>query len=134
GKVQDASGGGAGTFIALPSLAPGDVIDVSYRVDSYPRGGLAGQFWSQWRFTDYAAPVSLSRFVLITPPNMPLQTRGHGATPEPTVKELHGWRVREWRLADIPVRKSEPADPGPMESGIWLDLSTIPSWRQIVAW
>jgi tetratricopeptide (TPR) repeat protein len=134
GKVQDVSHLSDGSSVAFPSLAPGDVIDLAYRVDSYPRGGMARQFWSQWRFTDYAVPVRLSRYVLIAPPGMAIQTQAHGDVPGPSVKELKGWRVREWRVADLPVRKSEPSAPGPNETTLWLDLSTLSSWRPIVEW
>jgi cellulose synthase operon protein C len=134
GKIQDVSNASDGTMVALPSLAPGDVIDVSYRVDGYPSGGLAGQFWGHWRFTNDEEPVQLSRYVLITPPGMSLQVRSHGGVPEPQVKDHKNWRVREWRMADVPVRKAEQAGPGTTETGSWLDLSTLTSWRQIVDW
>jgi transglutaminase-like putative cysteine protease/tetratricopeptide (TPR) repeat protein len=135
GKVQDVTGGGYGGMVPLPSLAPGDVIDVAYRVEAYPRGGLGRQFWTQWHFSDpTGGPVKLCRYVLITPPDMQFQTRSHGGVPEPTLKDVKGWRVREWRMADVPARKQETLSPGPIDAGIWLDLSTITSWRQIVAW
>jgi hypothetical protein len=65
---------------------------------------------------------------------MNLQVRAHGGVPDPVVKDVNEWRVREWRMADIPVRKAEAAGPGTTETGSWLDLSTIHSWRHIADW
>jgi tetratricopeptide (TPR) repeat protein len=134
GKVQDFTETAAGGAVALPSLAPGDVIDVAYRVEDYPRGGLARQFWTEWYFSEPATAVKLSRYVLITPPAMQFEKRRHGPVPEPAVKDVKGWRVREWRMADLPARKMEPASPGVADTESWLDLSTIRSWKQVVQW
>src|SRR5213078_2169751 len=76
----------------------------------------------------------LSRYVLITPPAMAFQTRPHGRVPQPTVKDVKGWRVREWRMTDLSARKLEIGAPGMTDSETWLDLSSITSWRPIVEW
>lgn len=134
GKVQDAADNASGSSVAFPSLAPGDVIDVAFRVEDYPRGGLARQFWTEWYFSEPGTFVRLSRYVLITPPAMLFQMRSHGPVPVPAVKDVKGWRVREWRMADIPARKLEPLSPGVADTETWLDISTLTSWRQIVQW
>src|SRR5207249_1743312 len=94
GQVQDVTSASGGSSVAFPSLAAGDVVDVAYRVEDYPEGGLARQFWSEWYFSVPGTAVKLSRYVLITPPAMAFQTRPHGRVPQPTVKDVKGWRVR----------------------------------------
>ncbi len=134
GKIQDQTDSAGQNSIPFPSLAVGDTIDVTYRVEDYHRGRLAHQFWDQWTFNVANAPSRLSRFVLITPPDMTFQTRDHGILPKPLVKDIGSWRIREWRMTDIPPLRSEVMGTGPADSSLWLDLSSVSSWAQIVSW
>ena len=138
GKVQNVAGGGESDAsageLALPSLSPGDVVDVAYRVENYRRGALSRQFWSQWFFTESDAPVKLSRCVLMTPPSLNYELRSHGRAPEPSDREVKGWRIREWHVADVPPLKMEVLGVSPADAGDWIDLSTISSWTDIVRW
>jgi transglutaminase-like putative cysteine protease len=134
GKIQDVTEDAGSSSVSFPSLSPGDVLDISYRVEDYHRGGLAHQFWSSWTFSETGGPSRLSRYVLITVPGLALSMQNHGAIPPPSVHDIGGWRVREWRLADIPARPSEIMAAGPLDSGMWLDASTLTSWSQVVDW
>jgi tetratricopeptide (TPR) repeat protein/transglutaminase-like putative cysteine protease len=134
GKIQDQTDSAEQNYIPFPSLAIGDIIDVTYRVEDYHRGRLAHQFWEQWTFNVANAPSRLSRFVLITPPDMTFQTQDHGTLPEPTIKDKGGWRIREWRMTDVPPLRSELMGTGPTDSALWLDISSVSSWAQIVSW
>jgi tetratricopeptide (TPR) repeat protein/transglutaminase-like putative cysteine protease len=138
GKIQDTtSSGGASEnedMASFPSLAPGDVIDISYRVENFRRGALSRQYWLAWFFSDITSAVRLSRLVLITPTNLTYQTKKHGNVPDPTVKDVNGWRIREWRMTGLPIAKPTQLSPGPLDTAIWLDISTVPSWRDIVRW
>ena len=134
GKIQDVTEDADSSSISFPSLSPGDTLDISYRVEDYHRGGLARQFWSSWTFSETDAPSRLSRYVLITAPSLALTTQDHGAVPPPSVHDAAGWRVREWRLADVPARPSEILAAGSLDSATWLDISTLTSWSQVVDW
>ncbi|HEX5323939.1 MAG TPA: DUF3857 domain-containing protein, partial [Capsulimonadaceae bacterium] len=120
--------------IPFPSLAPGDVIDVSYRVEDYQRGDLAGQFWNEWFIDATEKPVKVSRFVLITPTGMSYKTQEHGAVPQPTTKTLGKWTIHEWREANVPMVSTETLGTTRVDCGSWLDISTVPSWSTIVHW
>lgn len=133
GKVQDVTDD-AGSSVSFPSLAPGDVVDVTYRVEDFKRGGLSRQFWGEWSFNATDAPSRLSRYVLITPPGLAVQARAHGAVPAPSARDASGWHLQEWRMADVPARKSETLGTGFTDASTWLDLSTVSSWTQVVQW
>lgn len=124
--------------ISLPSLAPGDTVDVTYRVEDYQKGGLAQQFWTQWFFGVSGAPVKTSRFVLVTPSDLVFNVRSHGEILHPQTRDLKGkngvWRVREWRLDNVTPRKSEPLSPAAADTEPWLDISSVGSWKQIADW
>ena len=134
GKTQNVADGAFGESFSLPSLAVGDVIDVVYRVEDYQGGGLAKQFWSDWFFDYPGGPSRLSRFVLVTPPGMPITTRAHGAVPEPKTQDVKGWRIREWRRENLPAADEELLGPARPDRATWLDISTVSSWKEVVQW
>ena len=123
-----------GQSVAFPSLAPGDTIDIAYRVEEYQPGGLARQFWFEWAFASPNEPFRMSRFVLITPPGMQFETRVHGGAPEVAAKDLKGWRVHEWRRDNSPALPSEMLSVPQQDCGPWIDISTVRSWSEIVQW
>jgi cellulose synthase operon protein C len=133
GKIQDVTAECDGE-ITFPSLEAGDIIEVSYHVQDYHPGGLAKQFWSEWRFTREGTCSALSRYVLITPAAMKYTTANHGQVPQPAVKEVKGWRVSEWRIANGPVQPEDHLSAGANDRDSWLDISTVASWRDIVRW
>jgi tetratricopeptide (TPR) repeat protein len=134
GTVQDNTDTASDGGVAFPSLAPGDTIDVALRSEEYRRGGLAHEFWGHWGFDTGEAKVLQSRFVLITPVNMTYNTVMHGTAPEPSVHDQGSWRLREWRMKDIPSTKAEVLSPTRQDIGTWLDYSSVESWSDIVRW
>jgi tetratricopeptide (TPR) repeat protein len=133
GKIERHEGVGR-RQVSFPSLAPGDTVDLSYRVEGIQRGGLGQQFWAGWRFAQPGMPVKLSRFALVTPPAMEFRVEARGGAPAPTVRDAGAWRVREWRMADVPPIPREAMMPSVGELGPWLDISSVPSWQHIVRW
>jgi transglutaminase-like putative cysteine protease len=134
GKTQNVAPGAFSESLTLPSLAVGDVIDVVYRVEDYQGGGLAKQFWSDWFFDYPGGPSRISRFVLVTPPDMAITTRAHGAVPEPTTHDVKGWRIREWKMENLPNTDDEVLGPARLDRTAWLDISTVSSWKDVVKW
>ena len=134
GKIVDARGDSNEEFAAFPSLAIGDTIDIVYRVEDYPRRGLAGKFWTEWYFSQRTGPVKLSRLVLIAPKTMEMGIHTSGAIGEPTIQDKGEWRIREWRVANLPSDKLELLAPPFRDTGMWVDISTVKSWKDIVEW
>lgn len=140
GKVRDVTAEQDDTGrVSFPSLAPGDVIDLKWRVTDFQKGGLARQFWSNWVFTVMGTPVKTSRYVLVTPLNLPYTVRTHGAVPAPQEAEIRtstgtAWKVREYRMTNVPQRKVEPMQPAEVDEATWLDVSSITSWQQVAEW
>ena len=133
GTVEDVTDKTNHTSVIFPLLAPGDTLDISYQVKDHSIVGLPHQFWAAWSFTS-DTPSLLSRYVLITPRNMKLVTRDHGDVLIPFVHDSGAWRIREWRMTNLPVHPSEVSGAPENDSGVWLDISTITSWSQIVHW
>lgn len=124
--------------VDLLMLVPGDLLDISYRIEDFATGGLTRQFWTQWFFNLSGTPVQTSRFVLITPPDMTFNVRSHGEFPTPQTRDIKTgtvmWRVREWRLDNLAPRPMEALMPAAADGNLWLDISSIASWKQVAAW
>lgn len=133
GTVENVTDKNNHTSIVFPLLSPGDTLDISYQVKDHSQLGLPHQFWAAWTFTS-DTPSLLSRYVLITPCSLKLTTRDHGDVLIPTVRDSGIWRIREWRMTDLPAHPSELLGAPENDSGIWLDISTLSSWSQIVRW
>ena len=118
-------------FLSIPSLAPGDLLDVSYLVADYHPNMLAHQFWMAWFFDSANTPCRSSRYVLITPKGLDYTTQNHGAIPASLKHDSGEWHIQEWRMTDIPALQTEVLGTNALESGTWLDISTAKSWSQI---
>jgi tetratricopeptide (TPR) repeat protein/transglutaminase-like putative cysteine protease len=135
GKAQDCLGDSSDDEVDFPSLTPGDTIDYAYHVDDYETGGLAHQFWADWFFSATDAVTKLSRFVLVTAPETTFKLADHGQNvPVPTVTQTGGWTITQWRATDVPAHVSSPYHLVNRDSGSWIDISSITSWKQIEAW
>jgi len=133
GKIEDEMDNSSSRSASFPSLAPGDIIDVTYRVEDCQRGKLAGNFWTTWYFGD-RSPSRVSRFGLITPAGMKYRTEQHNGAPAVTERRVGDWRIAEWKALDVPGRRVEKgAVPSP-DCMTWIDVSTIDSWSDIVSW
>lgn len=134
GKVEDDMDNASGSGVSFPSLAPGDVIDVTYRVEDLQRGGLAGNFWTNWFLAGPGQPSKSSRFALITPAGMSYRVANHGSVPQPVERTVGRWRIAEWTAKDIPAMSVDPGSVGTLDARSWIDVSTFTSWGQIVSW
>ncbi len=134
GKIETIAVSEYDSSVTFPSLAVGDVIDVTHRVEDYPTGGLGGHFWREWFFDEENVPSRLSRYVLIAPSDVAMQTQTHGAVPEPTVRQIKGWQIREWKRSDVPALPVVTLGTSRRDRGCWLDLSTFQNWSEIVRW
>ena len=134
GKIENVDLSEDDYSVTFPSLAAGDVIDVTQRVEDYPTGGLGHHFWSEWTFDEENVPSLLSRYVLITPPDMEMQIQSHGMATEPTDRLVKGWRLREWKRTDIPALPLVQLGVSRRDRGGWIDISTFHNWNEIARW
>ena len=134
GAFSAACGELVGKQIHFPELAPGDTVELSYEVRDYHHGPLAHEFWSQWSFSDPGVPPRLSRFALVTPAGLRLTDRRHGPVPVATERVSGTWRIRDWRMKDLPAIRRETVCMGARDVCPWLDFSSIRSWKQVASW
>ncbi len=138
GKSSDILRGATQNNLKIPTLIAGDIVDLTYRVEANQRGVLERQFWSQWFFNLAGMPVQTSRFVLITPPQVTFNIRSHGDVPAPQRRQIQSgnviWDVREWRMENLAARFMEPLIPAPQDANLWLDISSVVTWKSVADW
>lgn len=131
GKVQDVRSSAGRWSVNFPSLAPGDTIEVSYKVEDFQRGALARNFWGHWSFCGQTGTLG-SRFVLIAPQGTDLKTASHGQAADFVQRDSGAWTIREWSCGERPAISQDKL--AQKDAGDWLDLSTVPGWKQVASW
>jgi transglutaminase-like putative cysteine protease/tetratricopeptide (TPR) repeat protein len=127
--VDDAYDEGGG----LSKVEKGDILEFVNRDTDTRTGSLAKHFWTEWAVMGNL-PIQQSRYALLVPAGVTLTTRAHGRDLTPKITEVKGWKQYEWIATDVPADKDEPLEPEGNDNGIWVDISTLSSWGEIVAW
>ncbi len=138
GKTSEVASGAAQNAVNIPTLIVGDIVDITYRVEENQHGLLERQFWTQWFFNLANMPVQTSRFVLVTPPQVAFNIRSHGDIPAPQRSQIKSgnamWDVREWRMENLAARPFEVLSPAPQDASLWIDISSVVTWKSIADW
>jgi tetratricopeptide (TPR) repeat protein len=125
-----------GAVIGFQSLAPGDMIELSYTVSSFNPGALATEFWDG-HFFQWNEPCLFSSYELLVPQELHFESAIHNADGDAviytkgTVEDFvrHTWEVR-----DLPEFWTEANAPPTRERALWLDISTFENWQEISDW
>ena len=124
--------------LKIPALMAGDILDFTYRIEENQRGLLERQFWTQWFFNLADMPVQTSRFVLITPLQVAFNISSHGDVAAPERSQIKSgnatWDVREWRMENLAARPLEALSPAPQDANLWIDISSVVTWKSIADW
>lgn len=124
----------------IEGLVPGTILDHRFVVSE--RGGPKGYDGTKFYFQDFELqqhpnPVTLSRFVVITPAGMNLDVRKRNYDGDPRVETADGWTSTVWEKRDMPIVEPErfmpPNDeifphvdyerPAPFEDAPWQFLA-----------
>ena len=119
--------------VVLPTLAPGDVLELAWRVDDVAAENLLSDYFGEVtpfadqarkERMDYVLLAPVSRTFHVSDPKLPALSR--------SVKELAGG-VREyrWTATDLPRLQPEPGMPGMAESTPYVHVSTYGSWDEV---
>ena len=119
--------------VVVPSMAPGDVLELAWRVDDVAGENLLSDYFGEVVPFAGAARKERMDYVLLAPASRPI----HAGDPalaglSRTVKDLPGG-VREyrWTATDLPRLLPEPGMPGPAESSAAVHVSTYASWDDV---
>jgi len=125
----------------LPPLAPGDLVDVEYRVDQRAPGIFGRYFGRRHAFgpevVDPLAAVRRSELVVIRPEDVPLtvvESRGEALERRTEARPERAVVVHRWIARDLPRPIVQTAMPPHEELVPLVDLATYPDWDAFAEW
>jgi cellulose synthase operon protein C len=95
--------------VTMPHLEIGDYIETE-RIESNPSDGQHGARYlgPRWFFREENVAYARSEFVIVSPPERPLQIETRNEVPPPVVTQMNGLIVRRWRVDASPAAPVEP--------------------------
>ena len=121
-------------YVQFPRLEPGDVVELSYRVDDItPRNEFADYF-GDVVYLQSNEPVSNAEYVLITPKTRTLYFDERVPGLKRSVKDLKGQRVMSFFADNIPPLVPEPEMPAWPEVLGFVHVSTYKTWQDLGRW
>lgn len=117
--------------VAFPALAPGDVVELVWRVDDVGRDNLLGDYFGDVEFLEDTVPTERWEYVLEMPAGrrihfneVPIAT--YAAEPVDGGGTLHRWTAQ-----DLDRLHPEPRMPGWSEVATYLHVSTYADWDAV---
>ncbi len=125
-----------GPSIALPTLQPGDVIDIEGRIDDRAPTFFGDYFGLEHRFPAYDGGASQrSELVLLAGSGRDYRYQSRNGAPEPKTRTLaDGTTVYEFAMRDLPRDVAEPRQPGSKERQPLVRFTTYRDWNQFASW
>jgi cellulose synthase operon protein C len=109
GRILEPEFVGGKPTVTMPHLELGDYIETE-RIESSPSDGQHGARYlgPRWFFREENIAYARSEFVVVSPPERPLQIETRNEVPPPTVSDMNGLTVRRWRVDKSPAAPVEP--------------------------
>ncbi len=120
-------------ILSFPGLAPGDVLEVQWRLDDTAVDNLLSDYWGDTESVQSSYPKRRYRYVVEIPKARPLYWN-KGTLPKwVSVKqeELEGRGVYRFESQNVPRVVPEPSMPGWAEVATMLHVSTYKTWEQV---
>ena len=120
--------------VEFPSLEPGDVLEIQYRIEDLTPGLFGNYFGTQYSFQG-REPIFLSRFVLVVPRNREFVFHSRGEVGSPEVSEGEEERIYRWEMRKLPGLEGEALMPDPgTEIFPSIEVSTFKDWNELAQW
>jgi tetratricopeptide (TPR) repeat protein/transglutaminase-like putative cysteine protease len=119
-------------IVSFPNLAPGDVLELSYRLDDTANDNLLSDYFGDVQSVQAEMPKAHFDYVLSAPKGRTLYSN------EPTVAlsrkdepQPDGSRLTRWSAANVAKIVPEPSMPGRSEVAAQLHVSTYKDWDAV---
>lgn len=120
-------------IIGFPALAPGDVLELAYRLDDTANDNLLSDYFGDIELIQGTAPKAHFDYYLSMPKgrtiysnDVPLQGLTHTQSDQADGSRLHHWSAR-----NVPRFVPEPGMPGAAEVLPTLHVSTYEDWESV---
>ena len=120
-------------MLGFPSLAPGDLLELVYRVDDTSTDNLLSDYWGNVDSVQTTSPKVRYEFIVDMPRERPLYWNdrtlkgvAHRVEPLPDGRQLY-----RWSASHVAKLVPEPSMPGWAEVSSTLHVSTYKTWEQV---
>ncbi|MGQ0507692.1 MAG: DUF3857 domain-containing protein, partial [Myxococcaceae bacterium] len=120
--------------LSFPGLAPGDVLEVQYRIDDTAQENLLSDYWGEVEHVQTIAPKLRYQFLVDMPANRPLYWNKAQLPPGITTESTKLAAARmlyRWSMSNVPKVVPEPMMPGWAEVSTTLHVSTYKTWEDV---
>ncbi len=117
--------------LTFPALAPGDVLEVAWRVDDTAAENLLSDYFGDLAFVDEGEPKRRWDYVLLMPPGRAIHANAPPGLARTDRDLPDGTTEHRWVARDVPRLDGEPRMPGWAEVARFLHVSTYASWEEI---
>ncbi|MCA9532775.1 MAG: DUF3857 domain-containing protein [Myxococcales bacterium] len=121
--------------VVFPTLEPGDVVELRYRVDDVAHRNLFADYYGDMHFLQGGAPTRRMDYILRTPASREFYFN------EPAMPSLQhtravtdGVRVDHFFAENVAPLYGEPMMPGATEVRPYLHVSTYRTWEDVGRW
>ncbi|MBN1208688.1 MAG: DUF3857 domain-containing protein [Myxococcaceae bacterium] len=120
-------------MLNFPALAPGDVLELQYRIDDTALDNLLSDYWGEVQTVQSIYPKVRYQYVVDMPRERPLYSNSAKlAGVAHDQEELEGGRVvYRWTAKSVSKIVPEPGMPGWSEVASTLHVSTYKTWEQV---
>ena len=121
--------------IVFKGLEAGDAVVMKYKLQNYPSGRLAHEYWNKFNFQDFV-PEKLSRFCLLAADNIKFNFKTlNAANLKPTITPYdNNFKLYTWQMQNTEAAKDENYMPPLGDISPSVMVSTVPSWGTISGW
>ena len=122
-------------YVRFPRLEPGDVVEVSYRVEDVAARNEFADYFGEIAYMQSSEPIGLSEYVLRTPKARTFyfnEPRVPGL--ERKVEERDDQRIYTFRAENVPALEQEAMQPPWTEVLGHVNVSTYKSWDDLGRW
>lgn len=121
-------------ILSFPALAPGDVLEVQYRVEDTASDNLLSDYWGDLTYVQGIAPKLRWQYAVEMPEGRPLswneKTLGAGVTARKQTGS-DGRTLYTFAAKHVPRVTPEPGMPGWSEVATTLHVSTYRTWDEV---
>lgn len=123
-------------IVELPALRPGDVVELSYRLDDIAHRNVYSDYFGDLTLVQDDRPKALWRYVVLAPPGLRLEFRTPArlGSPAGSTAAAGGRRAWVFELRDVPRCRLEPGLPGATAACDYFHISTYRSWDGLGRW
>ncbi|MEW5763984.1 MAG: DUF3857 domain-containing protein [Acidobacteriota bacterium] len=111
--------------LTFPSIQPGDLLWVEYRISDVGQGNEFGQYFGDFVPFGESLPVLTKQYTLLLPSGFPLYLHQERLDVAPMVVSGREEKVYRWNVRDLPPVEREPGSPEFTETASYLHVSTF---------